>query len=66
LGFTYWKTAKVESSLDSEGEKRAMKLAKGALNTIERFRPSITDPAIQEELRESAMDLERLLSSKLF
>lgn len=63
LGLTYLRTAKVEAGFDSEGERRAVKLAKGALDTIERFRHRITDPALQEELQKGVAELEKLLSS---
>jgi hypothetical protein len=64
LGFTYVQTAKVESGFDSDGQKRAIKLAKDALETIHRFRDRITDPAIQLELQNGADELEKLLSSR--
>ena len=63
LGFTYLRTARVEASIDSEGEKRARELATDALETIERFLPRITDPAIQEEFRKDARKLEGLVSA---
>src|SRR5258705_10341766 len=62
LGFTHAQTAKIEASLDSEGENRARKLAKDALETIDRFFNRIADPAIQQELQEGVAELEKLLS----
>jgi hypothetical protein len=63
LGFTYANTAKLEVGVDSEGLQRAMKLAKDVLDTIERFRNRITDPAIQLELQKGETQLASLLSS---
>lgn len=63
LGFTYANTAKVENGFDPLGQKRARQLAKDALETIERFRPRVADPAIQEELRKGARELEAILSA---
>jgi len=57
LGLTYLRTAKVDASFDSEGERCAVKLGKGALDTIERFRHRITDPALQEELQKAWLNL---------
>jgi hypothetical protein len=44
LGFTYASTAKAESGFDVNGEKRARKLAKDALDTIERSAPELPIP----------------------
>lgn len=63
LGFTYANTARVEQGFDAPGERRARQLAKGVLETIERFRGRIADPAIQVELQESMANLEKLLAS---
>ena len=63
LGFTYANTARVEQGFDASGEKRARQLAKGVLDTIERFRGRIADPAIQAELQEGMAKLEKLLAS---
>lgn len=63
LGFTFLSTAGVEKGLDDNGVKRATQLVKGALETIERFRSRISDPAIQEELQQGAAEIQKRLSS---
>ncbi|MDP9115573.1 MAG: hypothetical protein M3O20_18085 [Acidobacteriota bacterium] len=63
LGYTYANTARVEADFDAVGAKRARQLAQDALETVERFRERITDPAIQAELQESRARLEELLAS---
>ena len=62
LGYTYASTARVEAGFDAQGEKRARQLAKEVLETIERFRGRIGDPAIQLELQEGSAKLEELLA----
>ena len=62
LGFTYAGTTKVEAGFDPKGEQRARKLATDALETIVRFLPRISDPAIQEDLRKGSMELEQSIA----
>jgi len=61
LGFTFARTAKIETDIDQAGVERARKLAERALETVYQFQARIADHEKRREIQERAGELEKLI-----